>query len=120
MPSEPGANEELIEQDVLREMTVQLITVPEFKPHIKAEDLEDFETRDQKVLLTMSLIEQKLDFTIKCILDLNRGQRQMEAQRIRQRRQFDRYVEEQKREAAEIAETRRRIQWGKGLLKWTT
>jgi len=75
-----------IEPEVLREMTVAPLRVPDFSAHVKEKDLADFDKRDQKMLLTMSVMEQKQDFTIGQLVILNEQVRHQEAEQIRQRR----------------------------------
>lgn len=56
--------------------------VPEFKGHIKEEDLPDFGARDKKMLIAISVIEQKLDFFIVWNQRVNRHLRQIQADSI--------------------------------------
>lgn len=79
--------DEKFEPEVLREMTVAPLRVPDFSAHVKEKDLTDFDKRDQKMLLTISLMEQKQDFTIAQLVIMNEQVRRQEAEQIRQRRQ---------------------------------
>lgn len=79
------SEDEGFETEVLREMTTPLLEVPEFRGHIKEEDVADLDRRDRKMLVAMSVIEQKTDFLIRAVRLNNRHQRLMEAESIRAR-----------------------------------
>jgi len=102
--------EEKIEPEVLREMTIPLIVVDEkddFEAHIKEKDLVDFEERDKKILLAMSVIEQKQDFLIWAVQMQNRNMRHLEAESIRQRH------------SAETQEVQQKVDsWKWSLIRW--
>lgn len=73
------------EPEVLREMTIPEMDIPEFKPHIKEDDIGDFSNRDKKVLLALSVIEQSLAHGLRWAQIHNRALREMEAELIRAR-----------------------------------
>lgn len=98
--AEKWAAQEKIEPEILREMTVPPVEVPPFKPHIRAEDIDDFDERDKKVLLTMSVLEQKQDFSIETLVALSYHLRRLEAELIRYRN------------------SNRKIGWQWEILKW--
>ena len=81
----PSVPDEDIPPEIQREMTIPVMTIPEFKPFIKEEDLEDFEERDKKMLLAMSVLEQRTDFIIHWLNIVNVSQRSIQAEQIRQR-----------------------------------
>lgn len=77
---------EHIEPEIAREMTIEAIEIPKFEPSIRGEDLQDFGKRDQKMLLSFSVLEQKLNFVVDCFVSQNKHQRYLEAELIRQRK----------------------------------
>lgn len=80
--------EDKIEDEVARQMTVPRMEPPnekDFKPFIKPEDIDDFEDRDKRMLLAVSVLEQKLDFIIRWQVSTHRHLRMVEAEGIRHR-----------------------------------
>lgn len=75
-----------LDPDIEREMTVPPLHLPKFSPHIKEEDLEDFVERDKKMLLALSLVEQKQDFALEAAVLTNRQLRHVESELIRLRK----------------------------------
>lgn len=67
-------------------MTIVPLELPTFEAHVKEKDLDDFEERDQRMLLAMSVIEQKQDFTLSNQQTMNGQLRYLEAELIRQRK----------------------------------
>jgi hypothetical protein len=59
------------EEDIL----IPPFEIPEFKPYIKPDDLDGLEERDRRVLLAMSVIEQKLDFALRRHQEISSHQR---------------------------------------------
>lgn len=78
------------------ELTIQPLKIPDFRPHISAEDLVDFSKRDQRLLLAVSLIAQKVDFLIEEVQKDNEHKRRFEREiiktRIWRRRVFTRWA----------------------------
>lgn len=86
--------------EIARELTCPLMPNPEFKAHIREDELPDFDKRDKRMLLTLSVIEQKLDFSIKWMRIINRHARALEAEQVR---------------ARQVA---KEINWRFALVKW--
>lgn len=61
------------------------LEIPEFRAHIKPEDLDDLSDRDRRMLLALSVVEQKLDFVIDKIRSDYRHIRRIETAVIRSR-----------------------------------
>ena len=84
--------DENIEPEVLVRMTIPLLKVHagDFEPHIREEDLEDenFDKRDRKVLLAMSIVTQQQEFIFYAARMNNYYARHMEAAAIRARDQM--------------------------------
>lgn len=72
--------------DESADTVVPLMVLPEggFKPFVKAEDLADIDKRDQRVLLAMSVLEQKIDFSLEWAMRTNRYQRRIAAEMSKQ------------------------------------
>jgi len=86
--------------EIERELTVPLMIIPEFSGHIKEDDLADFGARDKKMLIAVSIIEQKVDFFILWQQRINTHLRQMQAERIIARQE------------------EKEIHWRFGAVKW--
>jgi hypothetical protein len=101
--------EERIEEEVSRELTIPLIEVreDEFEAYIKERDLADFNERDKKILLAMSVVEQKQNWLIYAIQIANRQMRHLQAETIRQRKVNEKQELQQKLDG-----------WKWGLIKW--
>jgi len=67
------------------ELTIQPLKIPDFKPHVSADDLIDFSKRDQRLLLAVSLIAQKVDFLIGEAQKDNEHKRRFEREIIKTR-----------------------------------
>jgi hypothetical protein len=103
--------EERIEEEVSRELTIPLIEVreDEFEAYIKERDLADFNERDKKILLAMSVVEQKQNWLIYAIQIANRQMRHLQAETIRQRKVNEKQELQQKLDS-----------WKWGLIKWVS
>lgn len=90
--------EERIEPEILALMTIPILKVApqDFEPHIKEEDLEDenFDKRDRKILLAMSVVTQQQDFIFYAARLNNYYARQQEAVSIRARKYLERKIED--------------------------
>jgi hypothetical protein len=101
--------DERIEEEIARDLTIPLIEVreDEFEAYIKEKDLADFNERDKKILLAMSVVEQKQNWLIYAIQIANRQMRHVQAETIRQRKASD------KKEADEKVN-----KWQWAVVKW--
>jgi hypothetical protein len=82
----PPIQDAPIEPEVAREMTIEpLVLPPRFEPRIKEADLVDFDKRDQRILLDLSVLEQQNTWLVQAALQWNRDMRRIEAELIRQR-----------------------------------
>jgi len=81
MAFEPIADEKFT-PEIERELTIPKMDIPQFEGHIKEADLPDFGARDKKMLIAISVIEQKLDFFIHWNQRVNRHLRQIQADSI--------------------------------------
>lgn len=108
MPTPYLVPDERIEESVLRELTIPLLDFEQaFEPYIREMDVTDFDKRDKRILLALSVLEQKADYSIYCHRMLNFHLRALEAESIRLRRK-----------ASELAESESRTKWRWELLRW--
>jgi hypothetical protein len=68
------------------DLTLRRLVLPNFEPRIKPADLEDFSSRDQRMLLAVSVIEQQLNFLVQQALAVNEHERRIEARLIKMER----------------------------------
>lgn len=80
------ANEEKDEEVPDRDLTTPLLVLPAFKPHIAKEDVEDFSSRDKKLLLAFSEVAQKVDWLANTMIEENRYIRELEREVLKLRR----------------------------------
>jgi hypothetical protein len=69
-----------------RDLTIPKLKLPNFKPHINPEDIQDFNKRDQKLILAFSVASQNLDFLVEHAVQQNEHQRELERELIRVKR----------------------------------
>lgn len=75
-----------IEPEIAREMSIEPLKRPDrFEPRLKESDLVDFEKRDRRILLDISVLEQQGQWLIDSALQSNRELMRLEAELIRQR-----------------------------------
>jgi len=75
-----------IEPEVAREMSVEPLRRPaRFEPRLKESDLVDFEKRDRRILLDISVLEQQNAWLMTAAEQSNGDLRRIEAELIRQR-----------------------------------
>lgn len=89
-----------IPKEVQEAVTLPEMRVPDFQPHVKESDLADFDKRDKKMLLFCSVLEQKADFLIRQVQELNGHARRLEAEMVVTRRK------------------QKEINWSHGVMKW--
>lgn len=83
MPAKPDAP---IEPEIAREMSIDPLRRPEkFEPRLKEADLVDFEKRDRRILLDLSVLEQQNGWLMEAATSTNHELRRLEAELIRQR-----------------------------------
>jgi hypothetical protein len=68
-----------------KELIAQAFEIPSFKPYIKAEDLDGLEDRDRRLLLAISVLEQKIDFALRRLQENSHHQQHMERELLRMR-----------------------------------
>lgn len=75
-----------IEPEVAREMSIEPLRRPDkFEPRLKEADMVDFEKRDRRILLDISVLEQQNQWLMTAAETGNRDLRRIEAELIRQR-----------------------------------
>ena len=78
-----------IDAEIEREMTIKELAVPKdlSEPHLREEHLTDFDKRDQRMLMSMAVLQRQQAFTIETLVKMNQQMRYIEAEQIRQRRE---------------------------------
>lgn len=74
------------EPEIERQMTIEPLIVPKFEAHLREGDLVDLDRRDRRMILALSLMEQKQDFVIAQLVAMNCQLREIEAEQIRQKK----------------------------------
>ena len=60
------------------DLTLRPLVLPTFEPRLKPADLEDFSSRDQRLLLAVSIMEQQLNFLVQQAKTVNEHERRIE------------------------------------------
>lgn len=90
----------------------------EFIGQIKETDLDGLEKRDRKVLLTMSIFGQWIDWIVQALIVQNRHQRHIEAEQIRLHDEIEKARLATGAAVATMEKTTAKMGWQWEFLRW--